>query len=67
MKGTTKHLHLICSKCTILLDCDWMGISIDYDDDCLEGEKHIQKEVECDCEQLAEQYIQTISTKVNSD
>lgn len=42
--------HLICENCEILLDCDWMGISIDYDDECRFGGSHCPKEVNCDCE-----------------
>lgn len=44
--------HLICKNCKILLDCDWMGISIDYDDYCLKGGTHVQKQVACDCKRF---------------
>ena len=42
--------HLICGNCGMLLDCDWMGISLDYDDECKFGVHHWQQEVKCDCE-----------------
>jgi len=43
--------HLVCFNCGTLLDCDWMGISIDYDDECVKGGTHVMSLVECDCEQ----------------
>lgn len=42
--------HLVCFNCGTLLDCDWMGISIDYDDECVKGGTHVMSLTECDCE-----------------
>jgi hypothetical protein len=42
--------HLVCGKCGMLLDCDWMGISLDYDDECKFGSRHCTLSQTCDCE-----------------
>jgi hypothetical protein len=52
MKNNLNANHLICANCEILLDCDWMGISMDYDDECRFGGHHCAKEIECDCEEM---------------
>ncbi|MDE1868147.1 MAG: hypothetical protein KGI08_10625 [Thaumarchaeota archaeon] len=47
--------HIVCHDCLTILDCDWLGISIDEDDECPkatdENTYHFPKEVDCDCEQ----------------
>lgn len=52
MKQFANRQHLICANCEILLDCDWMGISLDYDDECKYGDKHCQQVQDCDCEEF---------------
>lgn len=44
--------HIVCGNCGILLECDWMGIGIDYDDECekTDGGHHYAKDEKCDCE-----------------
>ena len=44
--------HLVCANCQSLLDCDWMGISLDEDDECNYGGRHCADVRRCDCEEL---------------
>ena len=45
--------HLICHFCGVLLECDWMGIGMDFDDPCPKNIQgyHRPNMVKCDCEQ----------------
>ena len=42
--------HTVCSECKVILTCDWLGLSIDSDDECSErDERHNPIEKDCNC------------------
>ena len=57
--------HIVCGTCGELLECDWMSIGLDYDDECekSEGGYHTTEDAECTCEEITSRYNVTQKTK----
>ena len=60
--------HIVCGTCGILLECDWMSIGLDYDDECekSEFEHHTAIDKKCDCEEITSR-IMAQKTKEDED